>query len=392
MKSKRTRFLLAILIIIVSLPVYSYLSLIAVFSGSSELLLVAFATTYLLLIIWLIIWALKLLKTSILRYTFFAIIGCFIIFTSAYKAYESYIDNIPTMHNDAEIALYTYQPFEKDSEIARLKEASTLHFENDLPRIDGATALYPLYAAFVEATYPKANYDVERSCVQGGKTPKAYERLINGDVDIIFCAAPSKEQIADAASKGKTFDMTPIGREAFVFFVNKKNPVRNITITELQDIYSGKITNWKDVGGKYQSIRPFQRPKGSGSQTALIRMMKDIPLMEPLKDNVATGMGGIIEKTADYKNFSNAIGYSFRLYASEMVNNNQIEFLKVNGVYPNRESIENDTYPFTSDFYAITTDTQNKNVKRLIEWILSPQGKYLIEKTGYIPHSTPTIE
>ncbi len=69
--------------------------------------------------------------------------------------------------------------------------------------------------------------------------------------------------------QGLTFHMIPIGREAFVFFVNHKNTVENLTLGQVQQIYAGKITNWQEVGGKNDAIRAFQRPADSGSQTAL---------------------------------------------------------------------------------------------------------------------------
>lgn len=72
------------------------------------------------------------------------------------------------------------------------------------------------------------------------------------------------------------------------------------------------------------------------------------------------------------------------------VRNNQIKLIKVNGVYPDKNTIENNTYPFTDDFYAITTGANNKNVTNFVNWILSEQGQYLIEKTGYTPINKAT--
>ncbi|MDL2302886.1 substrate-binding domain-containing protein [Dysgonomonas sp. OttesenSCG-928-D17] len=145
------------------------------------------------------------------------------------------------------------------------------------------------------------------------------------------------------------------------------------------------MTNWKDAGGRNDDIKAYQRPKNSGSQTMLEHIMGNTPLAKPLETEMAGGMGDIITYTADYKNYKNAIGYSFLFFATEMAGNNQIELLKVDGIYPSRETVKSGQYPFTGDFYAITTDTQNPNVQRLIDWILSPQGQYLVEQTGYTP-------
>ena len=94
-------------------------------------------------------------------------------------------------------------------------------------------------------------------------------------------------------------------------------------------------------------------------------------------------MGGIISQTADYKNFKNAIGFSFRFYCTEMVKENQIKLLSLNGVYPDITTIENGTYPIASEFYAVTRKDASDNTKHLVAWILGRQGQWIIEETGY---------
>lgn len=257
--------------------------------------------------------------------------------------------------------------------------------QSDAPKIDGATALYPLYAAFAQATYPRKEYLLYNSEVQCSSTINAYDNLINGDVDIIFAARPSKQQMAEAKNKGIELKLTPIGREAFVFFVNAKNPVRPLSTAQIQDIYSGKITNWKELGGKNKRITVFQRPDGSGSQTMLQKLMEGKKLIAPPKEEIATGMGDIINETASYRNYNHAIGYLFLYFATKMVKNHRIRLLKVDGIYPSRDSIRNKTYPLGADFYAITANSGNPNIKPFIHWVLSSQGQYLVEKTGYTP-------
>jgi len=112
--------------------------------------------------------------------------------------------------------------------------------------------------------------------------------------------------------------------------------------------------------------------------------MGDIPIIEPIMDDRIDGMGGIIDRTADYKNYKNAIGYSFRFYSTEMVGNDQIKLLSINGVAPTRENIINNSYPIAGDFYAVTTQNSDPRCAEFIEWILSPEGQELIEKTGYV--------
>jgi phosphate transport system substrate-binding protein len=96
-------------------------------------------------------------------------------------------------------------------------------------------------------------------------------------------------------------------------------------------------------------------------------------------------MGGMFQQVAAYRNYDNAIGYSFLFFSKEMVDSRGIKLLAVNDIFPNRENIVNGKYPYVVDFYAITLGNESENTNRLIEWILSNQGQYLIEKTGYAP-------
>lgn len=312
----------------------------------------------------------------------------------AYAGYGAWRESIPTV-DDRDLLLYQYEPFREDNKLVKLVEPSALQLNRvGLPKLDGATALYPVYAAFAQAVYPEQEYPRHGN---GGYvtcygTTDAYDRLIKGETDVIFVAGPSQAQLDAAATAGKELHLTPIGREAFVFFVNSANPVRNLTVEEIQKIYTGEITNWKEVGGRRQAIRAFQRPEGSGSQTALQRLMGDLPLMKPKEENMVGGMEGIIRRVAVYRNFGNALGFSFRYYTTEMVTDDQIRLLAIDGVEPTRESIRDGSYPISSYFYAVTAsrtgkpapEETNPQIAALIEWILSEQGQAIIEQTGYV--------
>ena len=298
---------------------------------------------------------------------------------------QLYEDNIPTVAS--EINIYEYAPFVEGSAVKTLDEKATLSLKGDLPVLDGATAMYPLYSAFVQAVYPENPAYFEQGTVVVSTTPYAYENIMNGKADIIFAAAPSEQQMKMAEAKGITLNMTPIGREAFVFFVNKKNPIDSLTLEQIRAIYSGKVTSWSAVGGEEDEIRAFQRPQDSGSQTALQYLMGDVPIMEAPTEDVVSGMGGIISEVAQYKNYKNAIGYTFRYYSTEMVGNDEIKLLEIDGIAPTVENIRNGTYPITSEFYAVTANAENPNVQELLDWIVSPQGQALVEKVGYVPLS-----
>ncbi|MDR1507259.1 MAG: substrate-binding domain-containing protein [Treponema sp.] len=328
--------------------------------------------------------------------------ACFLLLCSCTVIFaQDIVENEPARVGQ-DIEYYLYAPFREDSRVVSLPARSRLNLRNNLPLLDGATALYPVYSAFVKAAFPEnpprgytytlsygalqADAAAEKLIIRCSQTPRAYENLINGEVDIIFCAEPSNEQIAKAAEKGIKFNMTPIGIDAFVFFVNKNNRIDNITSEQVRAIYSGEITNWSSLNGNDEPIIAYQRPKNSGSQTILESViMANDSVMEPLKENLVGGMGGMVEQVAVYKNYANAIGYSFLFFTREMVQNDQIKLLSVDTVYPSKETIQTGEYPFTGPFYAITGGDETRNMKRLIKWILSDQGQYLVEKTGYIP-------
>ena len=317
-----------------------------------------------------------------------------------YVGFGFYNDSIPVMENRDSL-IYQYEPFAEGTKAVYLDEESTLKFENPSIDMDGATALYPVYSAFAQAVYPQAKYDIYDykynedegyGQVTCSGTIEAYERLIEGKTDIIFCAAPSKDQLALAEAAGVQLHLTPIGREAFVFFVNSENPVKGLTVEQIQGIYTGEITNWRELGGKNQKIRPYQRAENSGSQSALLRLMEGLPLMEPEKEDRIAGMGGIITEVASYRNHKNAIGFSFRFYSTEMVENEQIRLLALNGIEPTKDTIRSGEYPISSNFFAVTAspigepapEDSNEELRSFLDWILSEQGQEIIEKTGYV--------
>ncbi|RDW19982.1 hypothetical protein CWR45_07090 [Oceanobacillus chungangensis] len=329
-------------------------------------------------------WIFHFFSSKVWKISAFVFLILCIVAVIVFEQIDAYHSSFETME-DQEADLYLYQPFTNESSLATLENPATFKMGGELLVLDGATALYPLYAAFAQATYPEKEYDMYMSEVMVSTTPDAYQNLIHGVADIIFVAGPSVQQLEDAKAQGVELEMTPIGREAFVFFVNAGNPVEGLSVQQIQDIYSGEVKNWNELGGKNEKIRAFQRPEDSGSQTALVNLMGRTPIVKAPREDVVSGMGGIIEQTANYRNYPNAIGYSFRYFSMEMVQNDAIRHLEIDGVFPSEETIRNGTYPLASEFYAITAGSDNPNIEPFLQWILSPQGQSLVEKTGYVP-------
>ncbi|WP_231688003.1 PstS family phosphate ABC transporter substrate-binding protein [Bacillus sp. FJAT-18017] len=279
-----------------------------------------------------------------------------------------------------------------DNRLPRLDEPASFQIDKkeEMPVLDGAEAAFPVYSAFANEVYSgigDENYDKKRQVeiVSFTNTIYAFERLVNGEVDVFFGAQPSQAQKELAERSDKELVMTPIGKEAFVFFVNSKNPVNNLTTDQIKGIYSGKITNWSKAGGNDDKIIAFQRPEDSGSQTIMQVVMGDTPLMNPLKEEIM-GMGDLIEEVANYRNYKNSLGYSFRFFATGMNPNKEIKLISVDGIEPSEENIRSGKYPFVVNLYAVTLkDNPNKNLKPFLEWMEGPQGQYIVGEIGYVP-------
>ena len=294
-----------------------------------------------------------------------------------------YDENI-TINTSPNIDTGEYLPFVEESKIVKLNHEASLKIKDNLPIVDGAAAVFPVYSAFVNATYP-SDVELYDGTFEYNNTVRGYEALANRETDIFFGAYPSKEQIEYAKSQGTKFKYTEIGTESFVFFVHKDNPIETLTTKQIQKIYSGEITNWKDVGGKDEEIVAFQRNEGSGSQSMLIRFMGDNEIMEAPTEQVNDLMIGIIEKVSNYRNKTSSIGFSFRYYLEGIIKNPDIKMVSIDGVAPTVENIKNRKYSITTSLYAVTyKDNPNENVGKLINWVLSSEGQEIIEKTGYV--------
>jgi len=276
-----------------------------------------------------------------------------------------------------------FLPHEEGSNLPKIE--SSLKLTENLPVLDGAAALVPVYAAIIENVYPEGcvtyeggtfsddNYYgenfSEESAMQYKNTVRGYEAIVDGTTDILFCAGPSEQQKQYAEEQGVELVYVPIGLEGFVFFVNENNPVDNLTIDQIRKIYACEYTNWSEVGGANRVINPVTRLEGSGSQTTFEAFMGDYPI--GVKSPFAiTGA---------------SIGFSFRYYMDGIVANDAVKMIALNGVYPSAENIQNRSYPIVAEFYAIyRADNENENIPVLIDWILSEEGQEIIEKCGYV--------
>ena len=299
--------------------------------------------------------------------TFFVITNVFIYFVFTNRCVNDFSNQMQAKSVEVD----EYLPFAKETKI--VKKDAPEKLSGDLPKMDGAAALVPVFNSFAYSLYPEEAVKYENgdftsdSALQYHNTRGAYKGIVDGDLDIIFCARPNDEQVQYGLDKGVELELTPIGREAFVFLVNKNNPVDNLSMQQLKDIFTGKITNWKDVGGSFRPINVVQRNKGSGSQTAIEKLI-----------------GGEM-KTNFFGPLGASIGFSFRFYVEELTTNGHLKMLSLNNVYPNRENVQNNSYPIVSNFYAVTRKGEtNSNVQKVLDFVLSPIGQSIIDETGYV--------
>lgn len=268
------------------------------------------------------------------------------------------------------------------------KEVPALSYTKEsYPKVDGSTATIPLSEA-IAAKLMGLTAEEAKGFIKHNTTHNAYMNLIKGEADIIFVTPPSADELELAEKAGIELEVVPIVKEAFVFLVNKENPVDTISVAQIQDIYTGKIKNWKELGGEDAPIIAYQRPANSGSQTLMESLvMKGLTIMDAPKALRPAEMGGLIEAIASYDNSENAIGYSVYYFANSMYNRETIKFVKVDGVEPDNETIKTDKYPYTSAYYAVLrkSEPEGSKARELLAWILSDQGQKTAEAAGYVP-------
>lgn len=257
----------------------------------------------------------------------------------------------------------------------------------EYPKVDGSTANLPLMA---EVMHRAAGISLEeaKELTNCAMTPQAWYNLANGDSDLLIVYEPAEATIERLKEIATPITAQAIGNDALVFIVNENNPVESLTIDELIKIYTGEITNWKEVGGNDEEIVPFQRSEESGSQSLFMKLlMKDT---EPMKapTELAPGlMGELIDSLAEYNNSGNAIGYSVFYYASYMYSQPGLKFIAVDGVMPSDETIASGEYPFLNPYYAAirTDEPEDSPARKLYDFVTGEEGILAMKASGYIP-------
>ena len=245
--------------------------------------------------------------------------------------------------------------------------------------VAGSTTCLPIAEIAAEGFKEEAGTDV---LVSGLGSSAGIEAVSNGTADI---ASSSRGLNADEQDLG----LTPIviAHDGIAVIVNDDNPVDNLSTEQLRDIYAGKITNWKEVGGEDLAIVPFQRGEDSGSQTLFRKLLiQGGELMDPPTELAPAAMGELVDSIAAYNNSANAIGFSVYYYIDQMYSQPGLRLLAVDGVTPSNDTIASESYPLCNEFYAVlhADAAADSPERQLYDWLDTAAGQDCIKKSGYV--------
>ncbi|GHV43244.1 hypothetical protein FACS1894180_1740 [Bacteroidia bacterium] len=222
------------------------------------------------------------------------------------------------------------------------------------------------------------------------ETHNAIWNLIDGRVDIILSArkiSTDEQQYAD--NKSVSLIETPIALDAFVFLVNANNPVNSLTHNQITDIYTGKIANWQEVGGRNAAMHPYVRNQNSGSQELMESLVMQGTPIADFDVDYEPSIFGMFPVYQTLANDENGICYIVYYFHEKMVVDeykNKLKMLAINGKQPNSTNIRSGAYPYISPVYASirsNLDT-NSNAYKLYELLQTKAGKAVIEESGYV--------
>jgi phosphate transport system substrate-binding protein len=284
------------------------------------------------------------------------------------------------------------------------------------PKVDGATSAEPLliliacevlgasyewiydesddsrrlYASWVMAMTDGGSPNKElceqiNRVVKSHGTGEAYGNLINKNADLIIAARlPSDDELTLALSLGVQLDTRPGAFDAFIFLLNSKNPVTSLSAAQIRDIYSGRIVNWREVGGPDAAIQPYQRTRNSGSQELMQTLVMRERAMVRAPD-LLTGAIMSFPFLAVGKDV-HGIGYSVYYYHAYMSPKSDIKACPIDGVPPTSGNIRSRRYPLVTPVYIVTRCDlpADRPAGKLRDWILGPAGQAIVEESGYV--------
>lgn len=241
--------------------------------------------------------------------------------------------------------------------------------------VQGSTTVLPITQKAAEE-YMKINKDIDIS-IRGGGSGVGIAGIIDGSTDIGNSSRSIKaREIMTAKQKGVNPVGTIIAQDALAIVVHPSNLLRQITISQLKDIYSGKITKWSQLGGPDEMIVPVSRDTSSGTYEIFAEfVLKGVKLRT---DSIMTVSNREVAETV--KNTKGAIGYVGLAFLSP-----ELKVVEVEGVIPSNETVRNGSYKLTRPLLLFTNGEPAGKAKDYIDFILSPAGQKVVVDAGYVP-------
>jgi len=251
----------------------------------------------------------------------------------------------------------------------------------------GSDTIVNLALAWAEAYQPQ-HPDV-RISVTGGGSGTGIAALINGTADIANASRAMKdEERQQAESNGiEPFEIA-IARDAIAIVVNPANPVDDLTLQQISDIFGGKIDNWTEVGGEDRPIVRLSRETNSGTHVFFLEEVvrlgdKDNKTLFSPDTLLLPSSEGI---TAEVRQNPNAIGYDGLGYVTDDVKTVAVAAKAGQPfVQASIESVNAGTYPIARPLFMYTRGEPTGKIKDYIDWILGPEGQAIVIRLGFVP-------
>ena len=231
-----------------------------------------------------------------------------------------------------------------------------------------------------------------RISVTGGGSGTGLAALINGTVDIANASRKIKpEELKAANDQGNKPVELVVARDAIAVIVNPENPVDQLTLQQLADIYSGKINNWNEVGGENRPIVRLSRETNSGTHVYFLETVVRLGK----KDNKTLFSPNTLlmpsseEIGAEIRDNPNAIGYDGLGYVTSdmkviaVAQDNNSPF-----IIPSALTVNNGEYPIARDLYVYTANEPTGTIKSYLDWILTSEAQGIVTKLGFVPIKT----
>ena len=242
--------------------------------------------------------------------------------------------------------------------------------------INGSTTVLPVVQKAGEAFM--ASHPGTEISISGGGSGNGIKALIEKQCDVAMSSRDIKDkEKATAAKNGVSPLRTAIAIDAIVPVVHPGNKVDALTIEQLRDIFSGKVTNWKDLGGDDAQIVAISRDTSSGTFESWEELVMNKERVTP-KALMQASNGAVVQTVSKNKN---AIGYVGLGYVDKSTKG-----LKVNNVAPNAETAMSKQWPIARELYIFTNGAPQGTVKEFVEYLLAPdKGQKNVLEVGYVP-------